>query len=759
MLARAGAHGDMLPGNDTWPASLQALYEQVVAAPREAVLAARPQWAEQLGAWAQRASLDEREIARVATWSRLEAGPRSAGELAFLLSHCGELLWPYSEPPAQLLQRLLVRQGQLLQGLKAEGPDEALTPLTRQVSAELSKVVLRYLKRHPEALLSLVGGVGCTFDGRVLRFQGEVEVDLKVFLGPAKRLTGRLDQLRMLLPHLREGRYKLVGFIRERASKLPWRECRDILEEKLFQVVTAPDSQAELRGFLGCYAKGKGEARWCTRASLLLARNLEEGGPLAAVENLSELLVYFESPVQGLRGALQALVAGLSGAPDIGRHRRVADTCWEHLKPKEEPGLALVLLWVEECLFRLALRQGLEDVFERRNRARERVSGLPVAEVLCWLAEECADLWPRFETERRPGADALAAWRKEVTRRAVKKPVLRKAAMEFFLWCAPDAAASEAELVTLSLVKTSTDRRLLRRLGDHPSTRVRFRVRAIHAWLEAGAEQATGGHTPATLTGALRHLRASGAMTLGGGRTWLRDRDLEELLLGAFSRVERDFSARYPQHCREEEAALVTRLLEDLRHEFESIRSDLGLLLTQGQPVPLALDLRFRRGPEPVENAQAPGRSGVELMFVLSVEVDGFLRTKRAVLVRARKLEPWGEGQWAPNLRMGREQVDGLLARSEAAYCLFLVPPALRAECWMVPARLVRGLMEAQGSLSSVSREGAQRVARSLSQWLTYDLLGLWSGDDRPEVLARSERSEEEVPDFVVEISVRKSGK
>ncbi|ADO68449.1 hypothetical protein [Stigmatella aurantiaca] len=745
----------MLPGNDTWPESLQALYEQVVAAPREAVLSARTQWAEQLGAWVQRASLDEREMARVATWARLEAGPRSAGELVFLLSHCGELLWPYSEAPDQLLQRLLSRQVQLFQGLKTGDPDEGLAPLARQVSAELSKVVLRYLKRHPEALLSLVGGVGCTFDGRVLRFQEAVEVDLKVFLGPEKRLTGRLDQLRMLLPHLREGRYKLMAFIRERAAKLPWRECRDILEEKLFQVVTAPDSRGELRGFLGCYAKGKGEARWCTRASLLLSRNLEEGGPLAVAENLSELLAYFEAPVPGLRGALQALVASLPEDLALDRHRLVADKCWEHLKPQEDPGLALVLLWVEERLFRLALRRGLEDVFERRNRARERVGILPVAEALSWLAEECADLWPRFETERRPGADELAAWRKEVTRRVVKKPVLRKAAMEFFLWCAPDAAASEAELVTLSLVKTTTDRRLLRRLGEHPSTRVRFRVRAIHAWLEAGAEQGTEPQTPATLTGALRHLRASGAMTLGGGRTWLRDRDLEELLLGAFSRVERDFSARYPQHCREDEAQLVTRLLEDLRHEFESIRSDLGLLLSQGQPVPLELDLRFRQGLA----SGGPRPSGVELMFVLSVEVDAFLKTRRAVLVRARKLEPWGEGQWAPNLRLGREQVDGLLGLSESAYCLFLVPPSLRAECWMVPARLVRGLMEAQGSLSSVSREGAQRVARSLAQWMTYDLLGLWSGDDRPAVLERAGENAEGGPDFVVEISVRKGGK
>jgi hypothetical protein len=752
----------MFSSNDKWPDSLQALYEQVSGASPEAVLSSRPQWSERLAEWVRGATLDERELAQAATWSRLDSGPRSPGELLFLLAHCGELLWPYSEPPKELLQRLTSRQEQLIQALRGEGQGEAVEPLVRQVDAELSKVLTRYLKRHPEGLVDLVRGVRCTFDGKVLRFNDTVELELKTLLGSENRVIGRLEQLRALLPHLREGRDKLVGFIRERAAKLPWRECRDLLEEKLFHLVASPEGQGELRGFLGCYAQGRKEARWCTRASLLLAGNLEGAGPLAITENLLELLAYFEAPVEGLRCALQALVVSLHEEKELERHRLVADKCWERLAPEDEPGLALVLLWLEERIFRVALRQGVADAFERRNRARERVRALPVADALYWLAEECADLWPRLGSERRPGADELAAWRQEVARRLAKKAVLRNAAIEFFLWCAPDAAASEAELVTLSLVKTSTDRRTLRRLGEHPSTRVRFRVRAINAWLAAGPEASPEPAAPATLTGALRHLRASGAMGLGGGRTWLRDRDLEELLLGAFSRVERDFSASYPEHFREDEARLLTRLLEDLKHEFESIRSDLSILLSQGQPVPLELDLQYRRTREPVEGEPAPENprpAGVELAFVLKVEVDSFLTTKRAVLVQARKLEQRGEGQWAPNIRLAREQVDGLLGQSESSFCLFLVPPSLRAECWMVPARLVRGLMEAQASLSAVSREGAQRVARSLAQWMTYDLLGLWTGDDRPAVLERAEGGAERGPDFIVEIAIRKGGR
>jgi hypothetical protein len=287
-------------------------------------------------------------------------------------------------------------------------------------------------------------------------------------------------------------------------------------------------------------------------------------------------------------------------------------------------------------------------------------------------------------------------------------------------------------------------------------------VRAINAWLAAGPGAVPELAAPATLTGALRHLRTSGTQGLGGGRTWLRDRDLEELLLGAFGRVERDFSSSYAEHFREDEAQLLTRLLEDLRHELENIRADLTMLLARGQPVPLELDLQYRRTREPVEGETPPENprpAGVELAFVLKVEVDDFLTTKRAVLVRARKLEQRGEGQWAPNLRLGREQVDELLGQTESSFCLFLVPPSLRPECWMVPARLVRGLMDARESLSTVSREGAQLAGRSLAQWMTYDLLGLWTGDDRPAVLERAEGRTEQGPDFIVELSVRKGAR
>jgi len=54
---------------------------------------------------------------------------------------------------------------------------------------------------------------------------------------------------------------------------------------------------------------------------------------------------------------------------------------------------------------------------------------------------------------------------------------------------------------------------------------------------------------------------------------------------------------------------------------------------------------------------------------------------------------------------------------------------------------------------------GLQLANPVLARFETYDLLGLWTGDDRPAVLERAEGAAERGPDFVVELSVRKTGR
>ena len=137
----------------------------------------------------------------------------------------------------------------------------------------------------------------------------------------------------------------------------------------------------------------------------------------------------------------------------------------------------------------------------------------------------------------------------------------------------------------------------------------------------------------------------------------------------------------------------------------------------------------------------------MEVAFVLQVDVDGF-PTERVASVQVVKLEQRGEGQWMPTYRLGREHLDALLLRTDAAFCLFLAPPFPRAECWWCRRAGAGASLETQRSVSGVPRDDVQRAARPLSQWLVGELLGLWSGDERPEARARADPG---APDFVVE--------
>ncbi|MCE9673552.1 hypothetical protein LY474_37675 [Myxococcus stipitatus] len=1008
-------------GESVWPESLRSLLEGVASTPTAEAVAASAQWKAAFAQWVSGASLDARTHAQAAAWGHLSGGERSPSESLFLLTSCSELLWPYTATPTGLLARLRARQAEVLSALRALGDAEVEARVRRETDAAMSTVLTRFLKRQPESLSALVGGVSCTFDGRALRFEGTVEVDLKQALATGAKSIGLLEQLRALLPATaEEGRDRLAEFIRVRAARVPWQEASEVLAERLFSLATTPEGRGAMRGFLACYPNGRKEPDWCARAGVLLARTLEMGGAPQVVENLCELLGRFDAPpVDGLRGALGALVGSdFDRVPNLEAMRFVIDHCLASMR-KGEPGLVLTLLWLEERLFRAAVRRGLPDAFERRGRMRTKLESHATGFAqLCWLAEECADLWPRLSAEgERPGLDALAAWRQEVAERVGRKPMLRKAAIEFFLWCAPEAASSEAELAVLALVRTETDRRQVRRYKDHPSSRVRFRVRTLQTWFQGtGKESApvepSGAVAPASLTDALRHLHVTRAVPMGG-RTWLRDRDLEEALFGAVSRVEADFAAKYPTRFRQSTVDLTAELLEGLRAEMERVKVDLSALLAQGQPAPLEFDLSIQRYGEPVEpreggeviasagsgstrkiagrmrrsphvsgmtvaepptaavveaapvpedvrpaatsvastgdgevtpagvevassqavaleevgssapsstltenvgmtssgvsaasqavardavgtaapvdmelassapldldsvwtassdgtggvvpsslrvgaeavgdaeveqsaasstgswevarpdgassplelaaigspdmagemeqgdnvepsrpsvltsepaaspdavegaasvapvatlveaseghsveviheraRSTSPRRPGVEVAFILDVDVEGFLRTERAVLVQVAKLEQRGEGQWLPTFRIARKQVDELLSRTDASFCLFLAPPFPRAECGVVPARLVRGLMDSQRSAAGVTREAVARTARSLAQWWMGELVSLWSGDERRQVLAQASRLDERGPDFIVRLRVRSS--
>ncbi|MBF0346178.1 MAG: hypothetical protein HQL81_00790 [Magnetococcales bacterium] len=83
--------------------------------------------------------------------------------------------------------------------------------------------------------------------------------------------------------------------------------------------------------------------------------------------------------------------------------------------------------------------------------------------------------------------------------------------------------------------------------------------------------------------------------------------------------------------------------------------------------------------------------------------------------------------------------------------------PMIREECWMLPARFVRNIMECRGTKVTLEKNAVARGARSFAHWLVYDVIGLWTGDERSEIIRKAEGSHKgRKPRFLVAVTVHK---
>jgi hypothetical protein len=178
------------------------------------------------------------------------------------------------------------------------------------------------------------------------------------------------------------------------------------------------------------------------------------------------------------------------------------------------------------------------------------------------------------------------------------------------------------------------------------------------------------------------------------------------------------------------------------------------------------IDFSFRQISKHEEGAKGVGtrRFSVDVVFIIHVTDAGQTVSKRAAFIQCKKLRSRSEDVWEPSFDIDRVQCDELIAQTEASFYMFLTPPFAGSEIWMTPARLVRNLTWLHGSgerkrasgRSALPRVPTYFASRSLAQWLTYDIFGLWTGDERKEVLAKAEPHGAGLsPRFVVTVRIR----
>ncbi len=210
----------------------------------------------------------------------------------------------------------------------------------------------------------------------------------------------------------------------------------------------------------------------------------------------------------------------------------------------------------------------------------------------------------------------------------------------------------------------------------------------------------------------------------------LQSAELERLLYTVFSRASRDVIRHYDSAEIGITGALAAYLCSHSDDLSEEIRDSLRDLSPTGNPVEFELSH--------VDLQKTEDVGGADFAILLDIDIakrhtrSAFcvFQAKRQV---SRPLSLSGKA---------RRQLDRLLYFTHAAYYLFY-PTAAPRECpQVVPARVVRAYVDSRRS-QTITRDELDAVAVDFQDYVSYDFVSGWSGDDR------SPRS---VSEFVVHV-------
>lgn len=133
---------------------------------------------------------------------------------------------------------------------------------------------------------------------------------------------------------------------------------------------------------------------------------------------------------------------------------------------------------------------------------------------------------------------------------------------------------------------------------------------------------------------------------------------------------------------------------------------------------------------------------------------DGKAFASRATLVQAKKLKMGKSSRWEPSFAIVRQQLKDVSTHTDAAFYMLLGPESAGRAVEIMPARLITDLLPPRGRIVGLRREQVALTSRSLAKWMTYDVIGLWAGDPRVDVVRKAAGAEGRRPYLLIELEV-----
>ena len=238
-------------------------------------------------------------------------------------------------------------------------------------------------------------------------------------------------------------------------------------------------------------------------------------------------------------------------------------------------------------------------------------------------------------------------------------------------------------------------------------------------------------------------------------QTWLANGPIERFwhvaLEVAQTRFDECMVNRYDDEKEDHCAALGDIIVRALNGSNAAMKM---WMKSNGAPAP-SIKAAVRRAAPKGKRANAGLQA--DIGFLIRCNVAGRCVTKRITPMRAKKLGKVAHG-WSNDFKIAgaeRTQLTRLLTISTATHYLFLLPRELGDSLRVLPGPLVRDMAAAQGFAGGVPVQTVLQAGLRLPEFMLFNILGLWTGDDDADLIAKAESEDtDQQPHVTVEINI-----
>lgn len=348
--------------------------------------------------------------------------------------------------------------------------------------------------------------------------------------------------------------------------------------------------------------------------------------------------------------------------------------------------------------------------------------------------------------------ETRASWRHELRTVVGDAERLKAAVTEALLWFGSPRDDRAVVFAVLDLY-ASHELAAIERFRSHRNGLVRRRAAAVldlaNGVPDAGALLRRRG-APKTAAG------SEPGDGLGRSRTWIGDGRIERLMEDALDAVTRSFGDQVRRTRDSGEETHVAILFERLAGAFSKISDRLAAYAAEtnaNERLEFKIEHRLVGKAEEGGKGIGADRFSADICVIFEAREDGRPFTRRASLVQAKRIFVRQAALEVDYYPVDASQLRDLADQTMAGFLLLVGPACEGVSMPVIPARLFLDLVERGEPSTQIAPAVASRLGKGLGTWLVEDVIGLWTGDWKEQLLAKAKGGEGREPFLLVEIT------